>query len=73
MNEYKFWMVFVDGGNSPTAKHYEKTTAIAEAERLAIKTTKQSYVMECVERFVMPTPSVSRYAVTECAPMAAEA
>ena len=73
MSEYKFWMVFVDGGNSPSAKHFSKEEAIEEAARLAIKTSKQAYVLECIERFIVPMPSVSRYAVTECAPLAAEA
>lgn len=45
-NEYKFYMVFVDGGNPPTKKHDTRESATKEAERLAIKENKVTYVME---------------------------
>ncbi len=44
----KFWMVTVDGGNSPTKRYAVLDEAKAEAARLACKETKRAHVVELV-------------------------
>lgn len=49
MGESKFFMLYVDGQNSPTNKHSNIEEATAEAERLLKKTGKKIYILgaEC--------------------------
>lgn len=50
----RFWMVYVDGASSPQVKHEKEQEAVKEAERLAEKTGKTTYVLmaiEAMERF----------------------
>jgi len=56
-----FYMVFVDGGNSPSHKHENSYSANAEAERLAMLTRKRTYVLGTITSF-----SVQKVVQTEC-------
>ena len=46
----KFFMIYVEGKDSPTIKHESYDSAIYEAERLARKTKKQVYVLEAIQK-----------------------
>jgi hypothetical protein len=49
-DENVFWMVWNPQGSQPTAKHYQRTDALAEAERLARKCPGETfYVLEATE------------------------
>ena len=43
-----FWMVYVQGGDSPQRKHDRVEDARNEAYRLAKKEEKAAYVLECI-------------------------
>lgn len=45
----KFYMVVIDGGQAPNARHPDKDTARKEAERLACKSNNKAYVLEAIE------------------------
>ena len=51
----KFWMVTLDGGNAPTARHATLELAKAEAARLSAKNAVAAHVVEhiatCQPRF----------------------
>lgn len=42
----KFWMVSLEGGNAPTARHATLQAAEAEAARLAYKTGNPAHILE---------------------------
>lgn len=44
-NDSKFWMVWDDGGHSPTHKHASRELAQQEAERLAKKVRGRRFVV----------------------------
>jgi len=44
----KFWMLYVEGGQSPTHKHFDKNAAKIEAERLARISNERVHVLESV-------------------------
>ena len=44
----KFWMVTLDGGNAPTARHATIELARAEAARLSAKHAVPAHVLEHV-------------------------
>lgn len=48
MEQTKFWMLYAEGGNAPTAEHQTYESAKAEAERLAEKLGRKIYVLEAV-------------------------
>jgi hypothetical protein len=39
-------MIYVEGGSTPAVKHDDYTDALKEAERLAIKTKKKTYILK---------------------------
>lgn len=41
-----FYMIYVEGGSTPTVKHDNPVDAQKEAERLAIKTKKKTYILK---------------------------
>lgn len=43
-----FYMVYVEGQNSPTVRHNTRRAANAEAERLAKHTHRRVYVLKAV-------------------------
>lgn len=49
--EKPFFMVFVEGGNSPTFKHQFRENAATEAKRLTQLTSKKTYVLKTVEAY----------------------
>ena len=57
-NRQRFWMCFVDGGESPNHKHYAHSIAVKEAERLAELTRRDVFVLEATNfvRFAPPIP-----------------
>lgn len=55
----KFWMVWRDGGNAPTYQHWQKSTALAEAERLARLTPgKVFFVMKTTAAVCAPVAEI---------------
>lgn len=49
--EKGFYMVFMEGGNTPACKHAEKESAIKEARRLAETHKKKTYLLATVTSF----------------------
>ena len=45
----KFWMVVVEGGSAPNARHPAIDTARKEAARLAASTGRKAIVLEAIE------------------------
>jgi len=52
-NRQRFWMVLVDGSESTSHRHYSEQDARDEAERLAINTGEDVFVLEA-QVFVRP-------------------
>lgn len=50
--EKEFYMVYVDGQNSPTYKHDTKESAETEAKRLSEKLGKKAFVLESKSEFI---------------------
>ena len=46
MSKQKFYMCYVEGGNSPTYKHTTLESAMTEAKRLADVTGKEVTILE---------------------------
>jgi len=55
-----FWMVYVEGAGTPIVKHWQRTSAYKEAERLARKTHKPAIVLQAVRicEVAQPTPPI---------------
>lgn len=52
---YKFWMVWREGGNAPTKRHFTQMGACAEAKRLcALHPGQRFFVMQADGSFVIP-------------------
>ena len=61
MGKEKFYMCYVEGGNSPTYKHHSLESATTEAKRLADVTGKEVYILEarnCVK--------LNKYLIESC-------
>ena len=41
-----FYMIYVEGGSTPAVKHNNPIDAQQEAERLAIRTKKKTYILK---------------------------
>ena len=41
-----FYMIYVEGGSTPTVKHNNPIDAQKEAERLALRTNKKTYILK---------------------------
>lgn len=55
-----FWMVYREGGHSPTFKHTAEEKAITEAKRIARESGEATYVLSAirkVEPHALPTPA----------------
>lgn len=59
-----FFMVFVEGENTPACKHKSIESAENEAKRLAETLNKKAYVLCSVKSF-----EVSKFIVKDCRPM----
>lgn len=52
MPEREFWMVWVlkrFTDNKPTMRHFDEDSAIAEAQRLAISTQQDAFVLKAIK------------------------
>lgn len=49
--EKGFYMVFMEGGNTPAYKHTEKESAIKEARRLAETHKRKTYLLATITSF----------------------
>ena len=47
----KFYMVFMEGGHTPTYKHETLEKAITEAKRLAKTHEKKTYILATIKSF----------------------
>ena len=65
--EYKFWMVFAEGGQAPHKRHLHRDDAENEAARIAAKNGRPAYVLEAVCFFEVTIPPVRRVAMDETA------
>ena len=52
----KFWMVVVDGGNSPGKRQVTLDDAKQEAARLAVKEGRTAYLLELTEAVTYNPP-----------------
>lgn len=41
-----FYMIYVEGGSTPAVKHNNPIDAQREAERLALRTNKKTYILK---------------------------
>ncbi len=62
-----FFMVYVEYGNTPTAKHTSLESAEAEAKRLAKMTNKKAYVLCTLKSF-----EINEFAIEDCRPNVGE-
>ncbi len=53
----KFWFCFIENGEYPKHRHYERNDAVREAERLAELTKQDVFLLEASE-FVRYNPPV---------------
>ena len=58
-----FYMVYVQGGHSPTIKHTSRRSASIEAERLTKATKMPTYVLKAVGMFYAVKVTEPTYAV----------
>lgn len=58
-----FYMVFVEGGNTPTYKHKSQESAETEAKRLARAFKKKAFVLTTVKSF-----EIIEFTEEECLP-----
>jgi len=68
MNEYKFWMVFIEGRNMPAKKHLAIDDARLEAERLLRLPDNRchiAYILECTSFGAIESPPIVWQTVTE--------
>jgi len=59
--EYKFWMVFIEGRNTPTKRHFTVDDAHVEAERLLKLSENRfhvAYILECMSFGAIESPPV---------------
>ena len=66
--EQAFFMVYLDGGDSPRVRHLTESIAVAEALRLATLTGKAAYVLRATRRFRRPEPVVEEITLEEATP-----
>lgn len=59
----KFYMIFVEGGNTPAVKHSNYKLAEIEAKRLAEVTGKKAYILCTVRSF-----EVNKFVVEDIIP-----
>lgn len=57
----KFWMVFAEGGQTPTKRHDNIIDAMREAERISQKNERSTYVLECVGMVICRKEILTQY------------
>lgn len=57
----KFWVVFAEGGQSPTVRHDNIIEAMREAQRIAHKNERHCYVLECVGMVTCQKEVITQY------------
>lgn len=65
MEQREFYMVFLEGGNTPSYKHDSISSAIAEAKRLTELHGKKSYVLGTIKSFRLPEKIVEEKCTVE--------
>lgn len=66
----KFWMVYLENGNSPTFRHSSVEAARQEAERLTRQTGRRAFVLESKQAVELSEPPV-KWADTDKEPIPA--
>mgnify|MGYP001618736035 CR=1 FL=1 len=66
--EQAFFMVYLDGGDSPRVRHATEPFAAAEAQRLVAATGKAAYVLKAVRAFKRWEPKVEEIPLREATP-----
>lgn len=61
MAKEKFYMCYVEGGNSPTYKHFTLESATKEAKRLADVSQKEVYILEA-----LTCVKLNKYIIENC-------
>lgn len=61
MAKLKFYMCYVEGGNSPTYKHFTLKSATTEAKRLAAVSGKEVYILDALTCI-----KVNKYIIENC-------
>ena len=61
MAKEKFYMCYVEGGNSPTYKHFTLESATKEAKRLADVSGKDVYILEA-----LTCVKLNKYIIENC-------
>lgn len=61
MAKLKFYMCYVEGGNSPTCKHFTLKSATTEAKRLAAVSGKEVYILDALTCI-----KVNKYIIENC-------
>lgn len=51
--ETTFYMIYVEGGNTPTYKHETYKQALEEAKRLTQRLNKPAYILEARQKIEM--------------------
>lgn len=65
LERFKFWLVWREGGGTPTHPHFTKAEAEREAERLAKANTGQVFfVLKATGGVVAPEPEVRQIKLT---------
>ena len=54
----KFYMIYVDGADSPTFKHETHKDAVDEAKRLCLQMEKRTYILEVKQAYDPITKAV---------------
>ena len=52
----RFWMVFVEGRQSPATEFQSVEDARKEAQRLCVKENRNAFVLEAVNGYYLPEP-----------------
>ncbi len=47
----KFYMIYAEGGNSPTYKHETFKSAVDEAKRLCLLTNERTHILEVKQAY----------------------
>ena len=60
MYESGFYMVFLEGGSTPTVKHPTFESAAKEAERLTLQNGLKSYILGTIRSIEVPPKTIMK-------------